>query len=85
MPLKCNGAWDTDEKAALHELFEAFPALAHVPKWLSYDSENQYLGGSWRDNYDNLCLEDGYEYYGIHCFSGHVDGLFVYVSYSEVS
>ena len=79
MPSNCNGMLDTGEKAALHQLFEAFPALAHVPKWWYYDTSGQYLGRNWSDNYDNLCLEDGYEYYGVHCSSGHVDGLFMYV------
>ena len=77
---ECNGTLDAGEKAALHELFEAFPALAHVPKWFNAEPYNQYIGGSWSDHYDNLCLEDGYEYYGVHCSLGHVDGLFVYAS-----
>ena len=80
---KCNGTLDTGEKAALHQLFDAFPALAHVPKWMYYNlAVNQYLGRSWSDNYDNLCLEDGYEFYGVHCSSGHVDGLFLYAFFS---
>ena len=80
---ECNGALDTGEKAALHQLFEAFPALAHVPKWFNSEEYEQRVGGSWRDNYEELCLEDGYGYYGVFCHSGHVTGLYVYASFNH--
>lgn len=75
----CLGALDTGEKAALRELYEAFPALSYVPRWSNYDAYLHYIGTSWTDNFDDVCLQDGYEYYGVHCYSGHVNGLYVYV------
>lgn len=78
MPLACHGTLDTGEKEALHQLFVAYPALAHVPKWYENDIYGRFLGGAWSDNYDNLCLEDGYGYHGVYCKMGHVDGLYVY-------
>lgn len=73
------GAITNQENNALSQILIAFPDLSAVAYWRRFSNGIDY-GSSWTNNFDSLCQQgDGYEYYGVYCFDGHVGGLFMYV------
>lgn len=75
-----HGALTASEKTALGELLNRFPDLRSVATWASTSDDGQQFGGSWTDDLDSACPGSGYHFYGVHCNSGHIDGLNMYVT-----
>ena len=67
-----------NEKIALTEMLKNHPDLSSVPTWATLDDTDTYYGGSWNKSFDNLCINNGYEIFGVFCLNGHVAGLRVY-------
>lgn len=78
LPLGTHSIITSQEKQALLQIYNAYPALAFPPEIAGADLSDPAPGNAWNSTFDNLCSTDGYEYFGIHCFNGHVDGIEMY-------
>ena len=72
-------ALSNSERTALQQILNNFQDLTSVAAWETTDGLGNYYGRSWNTSFDDLCLVDGYDYYGIFCRNGQVVGLRVYV------
>ena len=72
------------EEAALSEILNNHPDLTSVPSWASIDSQGNFYGSSWNDSFSGLCLKDGYDFYGVYCVNGHIEGLNMCVEFSSM-
>ena len=72
-------ALSNSERIALQQILSNFQDLTSVAAWETTDQYGNYYGRSWNTSFDDLCLVDGYDFYGIFCQSGQVVGLRVYV------
>lgn len=68
-----------EEKAALSQIYQNFPDLSSVPSWEIVDDNGDCMGDSWTSDFDSLCQNEGFDYYGVYCKGGHVYGLVMYV------
>lgn len=76
-----HGLLTTGEKDALAELLSIFPNLGYIGTSQVGHDQNIDYGRAWTNNFDSLCLSDGYDYYGLYCSGGHISGLVLYVAF----
>lgn len=74
-------ALSQSELDGVTDLFSAFPSLQAIPAAETFSDEGVFLGASWIYNQLSTTCEggDGWAYHGIHCASGVIDEIYLYV------
>lgn len=74
-------ALTTGEIASLDSIsftFSTFSTSTKAQLYAPFPSED--VGGPWPSTFEaSSCSSDGWIYYGLHCASGHIDAIYLYV------